>query len=135
MKNEAKKQPATQESRQEFRVIVAGSRHFNDYDKLKRHLDVILANKLLVAGVTIISGCARGADTLGERYASERHLPVLKFPANWSKFGKSAGYKRNLQMADGADAVVAFLAPDSRGTAHMISVAKQRNLLLRVIDI
>ena len=62
-------------------VIVAGSRTFNDYRLLRNKLDQILANKL--PDIVIVSGGARGADTLGERYAQEKGLPVKQFPADW----------------------------------------------------
>ena len=81
----------------------------------------------------IISGAARGADTLGARYARERGVPVLEFPADWVRLGKRAGMVRNLQMLDSADAVVAFWDGQSRGTAHMINETKKRGLPLRVV--
>ena len=75
-----------------FRVIICGSRNFNDYELLKEKCDYFLSRKINDGSkVVIVSGCARGADQLGEKYASERGLAVLKFPANWDKYGKRAG--------------------------------------------
>lgn len=77
--------------------IIAGSRYITDYDLL---LHAIKTHNLDITGV--ISGCARGVDTLGERYAQEMHLPVAKFPAEWDLYGKSAGAIRNGIMAQAA---------------------------------
>jgi hypothetical protein len=113
-----------------MRVIVAGSRGFNDYHKLKKKLDSILKNQ---KDITIISGTASGADRLGERYAGENHHKLEEYPAMWDIFGKSAGYKRNEEMANVADACVVFWDGKSRGTKHMIDIAKKNQLKLRII--
>lgn len=83
--------------------------------------------------VEIVSGTARGADELGERYAAERGLPVKRFPADWDQYGRSAGYKRNAQMAEYADAAVIFWDEISRGSKHMIDLAKEKELPVRVV--
>lgn len=114
-----------------FRVIVAGGRTFQNYELLKSSLDHLLRNRL--PAVTIVSGTASGADTLGERWAQERGLSVARYPADWNRYGKSAGYRRNEQMAQNADALVAFWDGESRGTMHMINIARQRGLLVRVV--
>lgn len=98
-----------------FQVIIAGGRDFADYGLLQAKCDQFFREKPPTA---IISGAARGADTLGARYARERGVPVLEFPADWVRLGKRAGMVRNLQMLDSADAVVAFWDGQSRGTAH-----------------
>lgn len=114
----------------EFRVIIAGGRDFDDYDLLKKSLDHLLQNK---KNIVIISGTANGADKLGEKYADEKDLKILRFPAKWDKFGKSAGYKRNVEMADNADALIAFWNGYSRGTKHMIDITKSKRLQVRVV--
>jgi|BioPla2DNA2_1021312.scaffolds.fasta_scaffold39782_4 hypothetical protein len=113
-----------------FKIIVAGSRTFNDYTYLKKSLDKLLVNK---TSITIISGTARGADQLGERYAQENGYNLLKFPADWDKYGKSAGYKRNEEMAKVADACVVFWDGQSRGSKHMIDIAQKYNLKIRIL--
>ena len=115
-----------------FKVIIAGGRDFNDYNMLKNTCDKLLCNKVK-EGIEIVSGQAKGADSLGERYARERSYAVRLFPAEWDKYGKSAGYKRNAQMAEYADALIAFRNGQSRGTQHMINLAKEKNLLVKVI--
>jgi hypothetical protein len=116
-----------------FRVIVAGGREFNNYVLLANKLDVALRNKVS-EGVTIVSGAARGADKLGEQYAKERGYVIDSHPADWEQFGKSAGYIRNKEMAQNADALMAFWDGKSRGTKHMIDLAKQHGLKVIVIN-
>lgn len=113
-----------------FRVIVAGSRTFTDYELMKEKLDLVLKN---IEDITIVSGTARGADTLGERYAAERGYSVLRFPADWDRYGRRAGYLRNVQMSENAEALVAFMPHGgSRGTQMMIDIANQKDMPTRV---
>ena len=83
--------------------------------------------------IIIISGTARGADTLGEQYAREWGFKLQQFPADWKSCGKTAGIIRNVQMADNADALIAFWDGKSRGTAHMINTAKKKRLPVRIV--
>ena len=112
-----------------MKVIIAGGRNFNDYDKLCQFCDNALSNQ---TEVEIVSGTARGADKLGEKYAKDNGYLVKKFPADWDKYGKSAGYKRNAQMAEYADALIAFWDGKSRGTKHMIDLAMDANLKVKI---
>lgn len=116
-----------------FRVIIAGSRTFNDYELLKRKMDELLANVKWMK-IVVVSGAARGADQLGEQYAKERGYGIDSHPANWDLYGKSAGYIRNAEMAANADALVAFWDGKSRGTKHMIDLAEKRRIHVRVIN-
>ena len=120
------------------KVIIAGSREFNNYDLLAEKCDYILSRLLNnpQCEVIIVSGTARGADQLGERYARDRNLNIERFPADWSLHGKSAGYIRNKQMAEAADALIAFrkAGAGNRGTDHMIRLAKEHGLLVRIIN-
>ena len=113
-----------------FNVIIAGGRDFSDYNLLAKTMDHLLSN--IKDDITVICGKARGADTLGEKYAKERGFPVQYFPADWQRYGKSAGYRRNTEMAENADALVAFWDGKSRGTKHMIETAKAHGLKVRV---
>ena len=115
-----------------FKVIIAGSRGFSNYDLLKSKMDYFLSN--ITDEIQIVSGTARGADQLGERYAAEQGYSIQRFPADWEHEGKSAGYKRNVKMAEYADALVAFWDGRSRGTGHMISLARMRNLQVRIVS-
>jgi hypothetical protein len=82
--------------------------------------------------IEVVSGCQRGADTLGEDYAKERGYPIKPFPPYWNKYGKKAGAIRNGQMAKYADALIAFWDGESTGTGNMIKQAKENNLKIRV---
>lgn len=114
-----------------YKIIIAGGRDFDDYELLKRICDNLIKYK---DSVEIVSGGANGADKLGERYAKENNMNLRIFPADWYKFGKSAGYKRNLQMASYADVLIAFWDGKSKGTGHMIDLAKKHGLGVTVIN-
>lgn len=119
-----------------FKVVIAGSRDFCDYDLLKTKCDAYLLSKHQDPDVVIeiVSGTAYGADQLGERYASERGYKSIRFPADWKTHGKKAGYLRNVQMAEYADALIAFNL-GTKGTNHMINIAKNKSLLVRVVNV
>jgi hypothetical protein len=117
-----------------FKVIVAGSRDFDDYELLKIKLDKILSSLIDLYEIEIVSGMARGADRLGERYAAERGYRVKDFKADWDRYGKPAGPIRNEEMAQYADACVVFWKNKSKGSRSMIDLAKKYKLKLRVID-
>lgn len=119
---------------EQFRVIIAGSRDFSDYNLLVEKCDKILKNKLSTHEVVIISGGARGADRLGESYATSLGLKLNRFLPDWDRYGPSAGYRRNAVMADNADALIAFWDGKSKGTGHMIDLAKQKGLAVRIIN-
>lgn len=121
------------EDRPIYKIIIAGGRDFMDYNLLKEKTNKILQEKKVTHKIVIISGCARGADTLGLRYASENAFDVEKYPSDWDKYGKKAGYVRNVEMAENADALIAFWDGKSKGTKHMIDIATERNLPIRVI--
>lgn len=76
----------------------------------------------------IISGTARGADSLGELWAHKQEIPCERYPADWKRFGKAAGLRRNEQMADAAEALIALWDGESRGTKHMITTAERKGL-------
>lgn len=114
------------------RLIIAGSRSFDDYEYLKESVDNFISLMLFVGDIEIVSGTARGADRLGERYAKEKGYILKKFPADWRTHGRSAGYRRNIQMAEYSDALCAFWDRESSGTKHMINVARGRNLRVMV---
>ena len=113
-----------------FNVIIAGSRDFNNYELLKSKCNNILSNS---SDICIISGTARGADKLGERYANEQGYAMQQFPADWDRYGKSAGYKRNVLMAEHADALIAFWDGMSKGTRHMIEIAHSKGLQVHIV--
>jgi len=107
-----------------MKIVIFGSRNFSDYELLKKVCDKII-RKLSPSSVTIISGAARGADTLGERYANEKGYDLERYPAEWDRYGKSAGYRRNEKMARIADIGIGFWDGKSKGTRHMIETMKK----------
>lgn len=109
------------------RMIICGGRDFQDMDLFIRSMRKMLQQ---YPDVEIISGHAsRGADRMGEQYATSIGLPLKIFPAQWAAYGKRAGYLRNTQMLDyarqGDPVVVAFWDGKSRGTQHMIRSAQK----------
>ena len=120
------------------RVIIAGSREFYDYELLKKAADKCIGDD--ATDVEVISGTAMGADRLGEQYAEERGFKVMRFPALWNKYGKSAGFIRNTQMAKYATAnkdddsvLIAFWDGKSNGTRHMIKQAESNGMKVYVV--
>lgn len=128
----------------ELRVIIAGSRDFDNYNFLlaecNKIINCIFDNETYSA-VRIISGTARGADKLGERYANNKGYNVKQFPADWAIFGKRAGYLRNRDMAkyaieEGSKGVlIAFWDGESKGTKHMIDIAYELGLSVYVVNV
>lgn len=113
-----------------MKIIIAGGRDFNNYDLLARTCN---DNLPFYEELIILSGCARGADTLGEKYATELDIPVKHFPANWDKYNKAAGYIRNKEMAEYGDKLIAFWDGKSKGTKHMIDLARANNLSVTIV--
>ena len=117
-----------------MKIIVAGSRSFNNYNKLKKELNKFIEDfQLDREEITILSGGAKGADKLGEDYAILHKYKLIIIPAEWEIYGKSAGFIRNLEMAKIADACIVFWDGKSSGSQHMITLARKYKLLLRVI--
>jgi hypothetical protein len=117
--------------KKKFRVIVAGGRDFNNYNLLCEKLNALLANR--TEEVVIVSGMAKGADYLGAMYAQNKNIVVSYFPALWQVHGNQAGFIRNKEMANNADACVCFWDGKSTGTKDMIETAENMKLSLRVI--
>lgn len=112
-----------------MRVIIAGGRDFVPNVTYLWHVLEVLED---IGATEIFSGGARGADRWGEHVAKAMGLPLRIFPAEWEKYGKIAGFKRNTEMAVHADALIAM--PGGRGTLHMIDQAKSKMLEVYIID-
>ncbi len=116
--------------------LVVGSRDFNDYALLATTL-----NKMRNGSddICIVSGGAKGADSLAKQYALNQHLAYVEFPARWDVYGKSAGYRRNVEMhkyiAQYDDRkVIAFWDGKSKGTQHNFGLAEKYNTELKIIN-
>ena len=116
----------------EFRVVIAGGREFSDYKYLCERMDAMLVRVQQEFKIVVLCGKARGADTLGEQYAKARGYEVNYYPADWNRYGRSAGHIRNSWMARDADAVVVFWDGKSIGSKDMICRTKESNKPLRV---
>lgn len=118
------------------RVIIAGTRTFKDAGRLRQVLDPALERwgKL---NLMVVSGGAKGADALGEAWARGHGITVMRFPANWDRYGNAAGPIRNALMAWWSTALVAFLVAReaSRGTRNMIKTAQQGGLKVHVVEV
>lgn len=131
------------------KVIIAGGRDFERYDILVRIMNVKFQEPIIV-----VSGCAEGADKLGERYAREYNLEIERYPADWSNLNATpcyvkhnshgsynalAGHNRNRQMLqavlDNPDGgcLVAFWNGKSSGTRNMINIAREAGIKVHVI--
>ena len=106
-----------------MRVLVCGGRDFTSFSRVCIELD-----KLDPQPTLLISGHARGADQLAEQWAKENRIPARLFPADWDKYGKRAGYLRNVKMLEegNPDLVVAF--PGGKGTNMMVSIAESADI-------
>lgn len=117
-----------------FKVIIAGGRDFNDYELLKEKCDYYLGFIDPGSEIVIVSGGARGADYLGERYAKEKGYKIELHKANWDKYGKRAGFIRNSEMVAIASAAICFWDGESKGTNHTINLCKGKGIPCKVIQ-
>jgi len=136
------------------RVIIAGGRNFNDFNLMTETMDGIMS-KAKAKDIIIVSGKAKGADTLGEKWAGMRGHAVAPFPADWDninvpgavvktttrgkKYNAKAGHMRNEHMAVYASSgpirgtLVAFWNGDAGGTSSMISIARDYGMKVIVV--
>ena len=115
-----------------MRVIIAGSRHFSGEDAyfaLKYSIE-----KSGFEITEVVCGGAAGIDSLGRRWAHENNIPVRMFPALWRVHAKRAGMLRNIEMAEYGEALIAIPGESSRGTRHMITEARKRDLFIYISD-
>ncbi len=119
----------------EYRLVVAGCRDYNNYPNAAKEIKKQIKELGFGYSVIIVSGGATGADALGEKFARQHRLKIERFPAEWNKYGKSAGPRRNEQMTQVADGVIVFWDGQSRGTKSMIQCAKKYNKPCRIINI
>lgn len=121
-----------------YNLIVAGSRSWNDYELMKSEIRCFFKHYHLTKTnnpLTIISGTARGADQLGASIARTHHLELIEMPADWNKHGRSAGYKRNEEMAKVAKGCIVFWDGQSKGSQHMWNLAKTYKLQRALVQI
>ncbi len=116
-----------------IKVVIAGCRHYSNYEEAKSFIEENLNDILLSRNsVIILSGGCKGADALGERYASEKNLQIEKHIARWNLYGRAAGPKRNKEMVDNCDRIICFWNGLSKGTKDTINYAKKANKDIRI---
>lgn len=126
----------------QFKLLICGSRSFYNFELLKKEVDLFLSGldetcdlvkEQDLPQIVIISGTARGADQLGEKYAQLYKYPVEKYRPEWENWGKRAGYIRNEIMVTICDACIAFWDQKSKGTLHTINLCKKYGKRLKVV--
>lgn len=120
-----------------FYLLICGSRSYSNYHEFEKVTDFLLKNK---EDITIISGGAKGADKLAEEYCHNKNIEIIIFNAEWNKYGKSAGFKRNVEMINfikdkEQKGVLSFWDMKSKGTEHSIKLSKKENIPIRIFDI
>ena len=115
------------------KIGIVGSRNFSDYELLKVNIDHFV-NRYETDEFVIVSGGAKGADSLAEKYASERHFNIIIHRADWNKHGRAAGMIRNGLIVSDSDVLVAFWNGSSKGTKNTIDRAKKKGIPVHVID-
>lgn len=113
-----------------MRTIIAGSRTYFDYTEL-----CSIMRDLPWVPSTIVCGCAKGVDTLGEQWGKEHSIPIEYYPADWKTLGRGAGHIRNEIMAKNAEALVALWVDGSPGTKNMISLSQKYQLTTHIVEI
>lgn len=111
-----------------IRLAIIGSRTFNNYSLLKDSLEPYKEKITLV-----VSGGAKGADSLGERWAYENKIETLVFLPDWDKHKKAAGFIRNEDIIKNSDCCIAFWDEKSKGTAHSISLCEKYDKPYKII--
>lgn len=110
-----------------MRLAIIGSRSFDDYALMAKELNSIHKIEL------IVSGGARGADSLAEKYAREKKIPTTIFKPDWNKYGRAAGMIRNKLIIESSDAVIAFWDGISPGTANSIQRARDAKKHVKIV--
>ncbi len=116
-----------------MKLIIAGSRNLNI--SVQDIYNVLWYNGFELNTLEIVSGAAKGPDSVAIDFARLHNMPIHIYPAKWSVIGKSAGIIRNKQMGDFADALIAFWDGESKGTKHMIDYMTSLNKQVEVVDL
>ena len=103
-----------------MRVLIAGGRNFTDKDFLYKYM-----SKFLGEVTVVISGTAKGADRLGEKWAIDNNIPVERYPANWSRYGSKAGPIRNREMLEKGKPDLVVVFKGGRGSDHMATISRK----------
>ena len=108
-----------------MRYIIAGMRDFTDYEYFRAYMKLLSP---FLEITEVVSGHAKGVDSMAEYWAQSNKIPLKIFPAEWDRLGKRAGHERNHKMAQYAGGLIAFWNGYSRGTKDMIKHATMAEL-------
>jgi hypothetical protein len=111
-----------------MKVAIVGSREYPDLNFVRRYVRLLAMKH---PGITVISGGARGVDTVAVQEAKRCGLPVEVYKADWNTHGRGAGFIRNAVIVDNADVVISFWDGQSRGTQHTVRLARERKKIVR----
>lgn len=115
-----------------MKTLIAGSRSITDYLLVLKAME--LARSMGIIPTEVVSGGALGVDSLGEQWARDNDIEVLRFQAQWHRYGKQAGMIRNQQMVDYADAAVIIWDGISRGTKRTVEMCQSKGITLVVLE-
>lgn len=119
-------------------IAVIGSRNFNDYEFVENIVSEVIAdmkNQTISDTITIVSGGAKGTDLLAERFANQHSFPLLIFRPDYKSFGKAAPIRRNREILEHSDMVIAFWDGESKGTRYMIENAEKLQIKTKIVSI
>jgi len=117
-----------------IKIAIVGSRDFVNFEEFKEKTGPIFLELSGNIGC-IVSGGAKGADSLAEEYAKVYKINTVIYRSNWKKYGRGAGIVRNRVIIENSDLVIAFLKNNSRGTSNSIKVAIELKKELVVFDL
>ena len=110
-----------------MKIGVVGSRDFDDYKKLEKELNKI-------EGITeIVSGSAKGADTLAREFAEKNDIKLTEFKPDYEQYGRRAPIRRNKKIVEYSDQIIAFWDGESRGTKNTIDIAEKQDKPITII--
>lgn len=114
----------------EFKLIIAGSRDITNPEVLAEAFEKLSESMEWAEPTEIVSGTARGVDRLGEAWATERSIPIARFPPGYKKYGRyRAPKKRNQEMVDYAHALLLVWNGATPGSHDILNRAKKRKIL------
>lgn len=113
-------------------IAIVGSRKFPDLELVRKYVEHLYTENLGQKNYRVISGGALGVDITAELEAKKWKIFDKRFPADWDKYGKSAGYIRNHEMVKHAHEVVAFWDGESNGTKNTMDLTKKEKKPLTV---
>jgi predicted Rossmann fold nucleotide-binding protein DprA/Smf involved in DNA uptake len=115
-----------------MRIAIVGSRDFTDLEKVEQE---VLKRVSIEKIEKVVSGGAKGADTLARKFAEKYNIPLSEFLPDWGKFGRGAGPMRNTLIVENSDIVFAFPTKDSKGTRDTIRKAQEKGKIVKVFEI